>query len=165
MIKKKPKIYIGIDPAFRKKGFAMAIIDTTDNTVNFKTFKNGFLDFMGWMISDKPSTEEAVFCIENSNLQSVTFDMRGNKNVVARKSRNVGKNQAASQYTVWACQANGYKVIDLSPKDKGGKWTEDGFKWVVKSKKLILSKAKPNQDERDALKLAIIALNKWQLAK
>ena len=63
MIKKKPKIYIGIDPAFRKKGFAMAIIDTTDNTVNFKTFRNGFLDFMGWMISDKPSAQKKQFFV------------------------------------------------------------------------------------------------------
>ena len=165
MIRQKPKIYIGIDPAFRKKGFAIAIIDTTDNTVNFKTFRNGFLDFLGWMISDRPNISDTVFCVENSNLQKVTFDMRGNKNVVARKSRNVGKNQAASQYTVDTCRAYGFKVIDLSPKDKGGKWTEDGFKWVVKSKKLILSKAKPNQDEKDALKLAVIALNKWQMAK
>ena len=86
--------------------------------------------------------------------------MRGNKNVIARKSRNVGKNQAASQYTVDILKAKGYEVLDISPKDKGGKWTEDGFKWVVKSKKILLTKAKPNQDERDALKLALIALNK-----
>ena len=153
-------LFIGIDPAFRQKGFAMAIIDNNTKKASFKMFRNGFLDFCRWLDSSPPDVASTVFCVENSNLQKATFDMRGNKNVIARKSRNVGKNQAASQYTVDILKAKGYEVLDISPKDKGGKWTEDGFKWVVKSKKILLTKAKPNQDERDALKLALIALNK-----
>jgi len=154
------KLFIGIDPAFRQKGFAMAIIDNNTKEASFKMFRNGFLDFCRWLDNEPPEIKDTVFCVENSNLQKATFDMRGNKNVIARKSRNVGKNQAASQYTVDILKAKGYEVLDISPKDKGGKWTEDGFKWVVKSKKILLTKAKPNQDERDALKLALIALNK-----
>ena len=154
------KLFIGIDPAFRQKGFAMAIIDNNTKEASFKMFRNGFLDFCRWLDSYPPDIASTVFCVENSNLQKATFDMRGNKNVIARKSRNVGKNQAASQYTVDILKAKGYEVLDISPKDKGGKWTEDGFKWVIKSKKILLTKAKPNQDERDALKLALIALTK-----
>jgi len=52
--------------------------------------------------------------------------MRGNKNEVARKSRNVGKNQAVSQCTVDLCKTKN-KVIDCSPNQKGGKWNKATF--------------------------------------
>jgi hypothetical protein len=159
------KLFIGIDPAFRDKGFAMAIINNESKEVSFKMFRNGFLDFCKWLDNEPPEIKDTIFCVENSNLQKSTFDMRGSKNVIARKSRNVGKNQAASQYTVDILKAKGYEVLDISPKDKGGKWTAEGFKWVVKSKKLILTKARPNQDERDALKLAIMAINRSKFVK
>ena len=40
--------FIGIDPAFRKSGFAVAIIDEVKE-LRFKVFNNGFLDFMKWI--------------------------------------------------------------------------------------------------------------------
>ena len=59
----KYNLFIGIDPAFRDNGFAMAIIDKTDNTVLFKMFKNGFLDFCSWFLHDSPA--DALICVEN----------------------------------------------------------------------------------------------------
>jgi hypothetical protein len=110
---------IGIDPAFRAQG---------------KMFKS-FLDFLRWLTTPGEAPERAIVGIENSNLQNVTFDMKGTKGMVAKISRNVGANQAASQYTVDACKWHyGDKyVFEVSPKQKGAKWTQAMFRAVAKS--------------------------------
>ena len=147
-------IYIGIDPAFRKKGFSIAIIDYSDRTVNFKTFKNGFIDFSSWLLHDRPLT--AVCCIENSNLQDNTFDMSGSKAVVARKSRNVGKNQAVSQNTYDLCRLfYVFTTFGISPKEKGKKWTLQTFNGVMESERLTTTAKKVTQDEIDGLQIAL----------
>ena len=156
------KLFIGIDPAFRQGGFLVAILDKTDNTVNYIKCVNGFIDFYKWFSSESPT--DAIICIENSNLQNTTFNGHKNKNVAARMSRDAGKNQAISQITVDLCKTK-YKVIDLSPKSKGKKWTHKEYQNVVKSEKLSIVKKTSNQDERDALKLALIAKQKSYLAK
>ena len=148
------KIFIGIDPAFRKKGFGIAIIDKQDKTVNFKVFKNGFLDFQSWLISDAPQV--AVICVENSNLQKTTFDMSGGIRVVARKSRNVGKNQAVSQLTVDVCRlTKGFTTIEISPFEKGRKWSERTALAVMRQDGLSFYKEKLSQDEIDSLQIAL----------
>ena len=154
----KYNLFIGIDPAFRDNGFAMAIIDKTDNTVLFKMFKNGFLDFCSWFLHDSPA--DALICVENSNLQNKTFSYyRGNKNEMARISRSVGKNMAISQCVVDLCKTK-YKVVDCSPKMKGGKWSAKQYEAVMIQEKHTTSKKTSNQDERDAYKLVLIALKK-----
>ena len=156
-------LFIGIDPAFRAGGFSMCIINTNTNNVHFTTFKKGFLGFAWWFANDSPDVEKALFCVENSNLTRATFDTRGNKLVVARKSRNVGKNQAISQNTADLIRTI-YALIDLSPSQKGGKWTAEQFKQVVKDEGHTVIKGRTNQDERDAYKLALIALKRPYLA-
>lgn len=149
------KVYIGIDPAFRESGFAICIIDE-DNTVGFKMFKS-FLDFLDW-IYDAPDTSNSYVCVENSNLQQVTFNMSGNKRQVAKTSRNVGANQAASQYTFDACKRIwGDNAFEVSPKEKGKKWTNQEYQYQLKANKHKAFKKTSNQDERDAYKLALIA--------
>lgn len=156
-------ILIGIDPAFRDNGFAMCIIDKTDREIYFKVFKNGFLDFVSWFLYDSP--DSAIVCIENSNLQNKTFSYyKGNKKQMEHISRSVGKNQAISQCVVDLCSTK-YKVIDLSPKDKGSKWNAETFKRELKKHNHITKKKTSNQDERDAYKLALIALQKPYLVK
>ena len=156
----RPTIFIGIDPAFRKDGFAMCVIDTTDNTVSFKVFKNGLLDFLSWLFYDAPDPIQCVFCVENSNLQDDTFDMRGSKPVVAKKSRSVGKNQAVSQCVVDVLQVRNFNVVNISPKAKGKKWTEIECLAVSKQEKHELGKAIKKEDCRDSYKLAIMAKDK-----
>ena len=147
-------IYIGIDPAFRKNGFSIAIIDYSDRTVNFKTFKNGFIDFSSWLLHDSP--QSAVVCIENSNLQNSTFDMSGSKRVIAQKSRNVGKNQAISQNTYDLCKVfDKFKTYGISPQQKGKKWTKLIFKGVLESERLTTTAKKISQDEIDGLQIAL----------
>ena len=150
-------IQIGIDPAFRKDGFAICIIDD-DKDVRCIRFKS-FLDFLSWLWVDGESPAQAVCVVENSNLQKKTFDMTGSKAVVARKSRNVGKNQAISQAAFDALKLKyGNTAFEVSPKEKGKKWTMEKFLLVLKSEKhnFLMTKRKITQDEIDAYQLALM---------
>jgi len=155
---------IGIDPAFRKSGFAICIIDE-DGEAQGRMFKS-FLDFLQWLTAPGEAPERAIVGIENSNLQNVTFDMKGTKGMVAKISRNVGANQAASQYTVDACKWHyGDKyVFEVSPKQKGAKWTQAIFRAVAKSNKHTIV-GRFNQDQRDAYQIAIAAKKLAKLAR
>ena len=164
LAQKTAKIYVGIDPSFRQSGYALCCIDTSDNSVSFKTFKNGFNDFCSWVRNDAPIQSDCIICVENSNLQNESFDLTGSLVMVARKSRNVGKNQAVSQNSVDLLRANGYLVVDLSPKEKGKKYTALEFAAVAKSEKHTVSK-QTSQDEKDAYKMALLARQKSYLAK
>lgn len=152
-------ILIGIDPAFRKAGFAICIIDE-DGEAQGKMFK-GFLQFLQWLTTPGEAPAKAIVGIENSNMQNVTFDMKGTKGMVAKMSRNVGANQAASQFTVDACRWHyGDKnVIQISPKQKGKKWSQQMFRAVAKANnhKLV---GRFNQDQRDAYQIALAAKTK-----
>lgn len=143
-------IKIGCDPAFRKDGFCICIVDEYKE-VGFITFKK-YIDFIGWVQNDMP--ENSKVAIENSYLQKSTFDMRGSKPEVARKSRNVGMNQAASEIAYQLFRQYSKYVRNISPKEKGAKWVNDSTVLrVAKSMGLILPKTKFSQDERDAFKL------------
>lgn len=145
-------LIIGIDPAFRKNGFAAAIMDTEEKTVRFIIFKNGYNDFMSWILWERP--DEAYFIVENSNLQSICWQ----KNAMA-----VGKNQAISQITVDVLRTfYGEKfVIELSPLEKGKKITNLSI-FSKYTKGYVLSNYKglvSEQDKRDAFKLAFLGIN------
>lgn len=149
-------IVIGIDPAFRKSGFAIAVIDETGE-VEGRMFRS-LLDFIQWVESREWPGQTIVVGVENSNLQNKTFDMRGTKGEVARRSRNAGANQAASQYTTDYCRhffGEEY-VFSISPREKGGKWTQAQFRAVLKQEGHRTA-GKFNQDQRDAYKVALIA--------
>jgi hypothetical protein len=150
-------VIIGIDPAMRKNGFALCLHDTTDNSIDFLVME--FTDFIFYVTSLPEGDYQ--FCVENSNLQNLSFDMRGNKNIVARKSRNVGMNQAVSQLTCDYLKKCNYKVIELSPKQKGEKMTKETAKVLltqfseVNNYKGLVSE----QDKRDAFKLVLLAIS------
>lgn len=147
-------VYIGIDPAFRKSGFGMCIIDER-NTVSFRKFRS-FLDFLGWVFSEE-CPDFAVVCIENSNLDAMMYAYQRNKDgqALAKAAMNVGKNQAASQYTVDACRYRWPKTtFDISPKEKGKKWTHEQFKGVARQNGHKAGKV--SQDEIDAYQLALL---------
>lgn len=157
-------VFIGVDPAFRKDGFAACVIDQTDKTARFLNFQD-VLRWSEWLHSDD-APEHAIVCIENSNLQDITFDMRGNRSEIARKSRNVGCNQAVSQLAFVAAVRRygpGW-VFEISPKDKGHKYTPSEFLSVVRQDGIKLPGGSINQDHRDAYKLANIARMKSRVA-
>lgn len=147
---------IGVDPAFRKGGFWVCILDFTDRTAQAQKFEN-VLDFDRWLRSAHAPIA-ALVCVENSNAQNVNFDTSGTRNVTARKGRNVGANQAVSQLTVQAAidTYGELRVVSVSPLEKGKKITDPKmFLALVKSDGFTLSPKFPkNQDARDAYKIA-----------
>lgn len=152
-------IYIGVDPAFRQGGFWAAIIDMADKSVRFQQFRD-VLDWYDWLRSDE-SPDRAFVCIENSNLQNQNFDMTGSRPELARKGRNVGTNQAVSELAYRAaCRVDGVTAFQVSPKEKGAKYSPQIFAYMVKSEGLTLPKGQISQDARDAFKLAQIARTK-----
>jgi hypothetical protein len=158
------KQFIGIDPSFREKGFAICIIGGGEAV--FKVFK-GFIEFVQWLDNYKKANDyfeglylDIKFCIENSNLTNATFDMRGNKNVIAKVSRDAGKNQAISQITTDYCRLLfPDAVTEVSPIQKGAKIDNDViFRAIAKDAKITLTNYKGQvgeQDKRDAFMLAL----------
>lgn len=147
------KIRIGIDPAFRKNGFGVCIIDET-NDIRFLRVAS-FLDFLRWLGTDAPA-ENVTVVIENSNMQDATFGGRMSYNQFGARSRDAGKNMAVSQCTVDACvyKWGATNVRGISPKQKGRKWTKLQAKAVALSMGLQLPK-KTTQDDIDAFQLAV----------
>ena len=159
---KTGKVVIGIDPAFRKNGFGVCYFDLSDRSMSFETYVD-ILDFQGFLNSND-SPKDAFCVIENSNMQKSTFDMKGSKAEVARKSRNVGKNQAVSVLAEKICLARyGEKnTKSVSPRQKGAKWNATQFKAVIKQERIEVIKKTSNQDERDAAKLALMYRQLWR---
>lgn len=155
--------YLGVDPAFRKNGFSIAWI--VEKKMFFKTFENGFLDFILFMQLNYPSEKvfkDVVITIENSNLQQASFNVGGSAGVAARMSRNVGSNQAISQCTVDYCNANYANVYEISPKEKGAKLNNADFLMFLQANEITPDTKQTNQDKRDAGYLAVIGKNKYK---
>lgn len=148
-------VVIGIDPAIRKNGFALCFYDTINKTVDFEIMD--FIDFILFSEDAMEATDDFAFCVENSNLQNLSFDMKGNKNVLARKSRNVGMNQAVSQLTCDLLKRRGFEVVEISPKQKGAKLEHETFKALSMTMTVANYKGlKGEQDKRDAFKIALL---------
>jgi len=115
------------------------------------------LDFMQW-VESREWPRPVFVGVENSNLQNVTFNMKGNKGQVAKTSRDVGANQAASQYTVDYCRHffGSEYVFEISPRQKGKKWTQVEFRQVLKQERHTAA-GRFNQDQRDAYQIALHA--------
>jgi hypothetical protein len=156
------RLFIGVDPAFRKNGFAAAIID--GDTLQTKRFVD-LIDFVFFVVSLHNMNADVVFCIENANEQNVTFSRAWAQSAAkhARLSRNVGANQAVSEL---ACSAikrlfGESRLISVSPKEKGQKISKEYLNSILKSMNIKLCKSRSlSQDEIDAAKLAIFAKNR-----
>jgi hypothetical protein len=153
---------IGIDPAFREKGFATCDLILTEdlNTHRFHTYHKPHSFFIDY----STDYELFYFGVENSNLQNLTFRESKKISVAERVSRNVGANQAVSQMVVDFLQQyyGEEKVYEFSPREKGKKDTQEDY-----VKKCLALKLQPNkrtsQDERDAFKLAYLTYHKVKL--
>lgn len=152
-------IYIGVDPAFRSGGFWACVVDMTDKTARFLSFRD-LLEWHDWLRSDE-APEQAFIAVENSNAQNQTFarHMKGTQAERMRRSRNVGTNQAVSQLAYESAVRRYGKglVFSVSPEEKGRKYSPAQFAQVVRFDGITLPKASTNQDQRDAYQLAAIA--------
>jgi len=152
-------VYIGVDPAFRKDGFWIAVVDMNDRTVSYIKFSD-VLDFHDYLRTPPGFSPMTFVCVENSNMQNKTFAyaQKGGKSEVMRRSRNVGTNQAVSELAyISASRVFGDRAFQVSPEEKGKKWTEQKAGQVLKLERLTVITQGENQDCRDALKLALIA--------
>jgi len=158
-------VVIGVDPAFRKGGFWAAFADLEERTVQFRSFRDVLLWDRFLFSQDAPF--HAVVAVENSNLQDLNFDMSGNRPTVARKGRNVGTNQAVSELTVRSARDR-YgvdAVMNISPREKGKKYDDFYFHASLKGDNMRPIGYTGLQDQRDAYKLAHLALSKYRLRK
>ena len=145
---------IGIDPAFREDGMGVCVLQ--DRRALFPKIE-GFLHLQEWLRDQAPRPARII--IENSNLQNASFDLRGNRSVIAKKARNVGTNQAVSQLIVDFCRQlfGTAHVIEVSPQQKGSKWCQRTALAVAATNGHELPK-RLSQDKRDAYALAQFSL-------
>lgn len=153
--------FIGVDPALRKGGFWLCIICRIENTATFKGCKH-----LGEFVRILQDFEPAAIVVENSNLQKNMFSRMQHTGVGG--ALDVGKNMGVSQAA--ADIADQYSQIPsgISPQSKGDKIKNEAlFQSVVKANGLTLVGYKPGdgkgQDQRDALKLALIAEQQYKL--
>lgn len=152
---------IGLDPAFRKGGFGYCELKYDMNKVVDVSF-GSFADFKAFFVFVNSTDKQVTWGVENSNLQNITFA----KYVKSHKiSRNVGANQAISQITVdilrWYFGND--NVIEFSPKQKGVKWSLYQAQSILFDLGLPNTRLKMTQDQRDALKIAILTFEKAKL--
>jgi len=151
--------FIGVDPAIRKGGFWLCIICRVDNTATFKTCKH-----LGEFVRILQDSDPAAVVVENSNLQKRVFNQGSGVGGAIDVGKNMGVSQAAADI------ADQYSEIPsgVSPKGKGAKIVNEAlFQSVVNANGLTLVGYKTGggrgQDQRDALKLALIAEQQYKL--
>lgn len=180
--KSKNIVVIGCDPAFRKSGFVISICDFRTRKLTFNVFSS-FFEFLKWgaLFRNRMMTEscQVIVGVENSNLKKTTFarSRKGSIPEMLSKSRDIGKNMAASQYTVDALRLFfGKHVYEFVPK-KFGRWATGGkkphiqFQGLVKTYGLKVEGYKPpkkrnsitttqDQDMRDAFFVGDLGLRR-----
>jgi hypothetical protein len=155
------RTYIGVDPAIRLNGMAACFIKP-DKEVEFKKY-NRFVDFLEDSFYWNKCYENAVVLVEDSSLQNVTFNSSINRAILSRISRKVGMNQAASRIAYEWIKENGCEAYNISPLQKGSKWTKISFMKVFQNEgykfEPNFKPAKISQDEIDCFTLALQAKN------
>lgn len=158
----RPSYVIGIDPAFREYGNAVAIIDNANRTITCQKFRYPEQLF-DWLSTMPYPKEEVLWMVENSaiNDTSFTYATAGKKPREALSmARNLGKNQAISIMVVRILK-NHYDgwVSGISPEQKGKKRSLSQINALLKQDRLELLKSELSQDEIDAVQLALIGYN------
>ncbi len=154
------KTYIGVDPAIRLNGMAACFIKP-NKEVEFKKYKR-FVDFI-LDVTKWKQYEHPVILVEDSSLQNLTFHNSINRAILSKMSRNVGMNQAASRIAYEWIKENGCEAYNISPLQKGSKWTKISFMKVFQNEgykfEPNFKTAKISQDEIDCFTLALQAKN------
>ena len=114
--------YIVVDPAYREGGYW--VCEIRGAIVAFYKMK-GFIEFVTYIDELAEKTIDVSICIENSNETNHTFISPTVRSPAAREkiSRDVGKNHAISQMSVYYCNYMiGQGIYSVSPAEKGMKW-------------------------------------------
>jgi hypothetical protein len=165
-------ILLGLDPAFRENGFAVAMYDPTDlfEPLRFVIFRNVGC-FVGWLVNDAPVL--AFACVENSNLDPAVYHLSPKMNVrtAAAVGIRVGKNQAISQLAVDLLRNrySKHNVLEVSPSKKGGKVyparvaAVDVIDLTGKNPSAVVLEALKSEDCRSALMMLMRAHKQYRL--
>ena len=155
--------YIGIDPAFRKDGKGVCVIEGYN--VSFIKLAST-VDFVKFLFSLEPDSD-IVFGIENSNLQKPLFDKEGNIGTVSAKGMRVGKNKAISQLIADLIVGLGFQCVEYSPKQKGSVISLNEFKLRLKANNQLfdIPATGCSKDKRAAYMIAMLAKNNHRLTK
>ena len=151
---------IGVDPALRINGMAACFIKDNKEVkfTKYKRFVDFILDVSTWKAFVNP-----VILVEDSSLQNITFRSSINRAILSRMSRNAGMNQAASRISYEWIKENGLQAYNISPEQKGRKWTKDIFLKIFEREgykfEPHFKPAKISQDEIDCFTLALQAKN------
>lgn len=152
--------FIGVDPALRINGMAACFIKD-NKEVKFTKYKR-YVDFI-LDVSTWKSFVNPVILVEDSSLQNITFRSSINRAILSRMSRNAGMNQAASRIAYEWIKENKLQAYNISPEQKGRKWTKDIFLKIFEREGYKFEPHfKPNkisQDEIDCFTLALQAKN------
>lgn len=154
------KTLIGVDPALRLNGMAACFISPNKEVkfTKYKRFVDFILDVSTWKAFVNP-----VILVEDSSLQNITFRSSINRAILSRMSRNAGMNQAASRIAYEWIKENGLQAYNISPEQKGRKWTKDIFLKIFDREgykfEPHFKPAKISQDEIDCFTLALQAKN------
>lgn len=155
------RTFIGVDPALRINGMAACFIKP-DKEVEFKKYKR-FVDFLEDSFHWHKDYENVVVMVEDSSLQNITFNNSTNRAILSRMSRNVGMNQGASRIAYEWIKDNGCEVYNISPEQKGKKWSKEMFLKIFEREgykfEPDFKPAKISQDEIDCFTLALQAKN------
>jgi hypothetical protein len=155
------KTYVGVDPAIRLNGMAACFIKP-NKEVEFKKYKR-FVDFLEDSFHWHKDYENVVVLVEDSSLQNLTFHNSINRAILSKMSRNVGMNQAASRIAYEWIKENGCEAYNISPLQKGSKWTKISFMKIFQNEgykfEADFKPAKISQDEIDCFTLALQAKN------
>ncbi|NQX77535.1 hypothetical protein [Gilvibacter sp.] len=159
------KITIGIDPSVTSTKFAYALVDWKFKTATIGVFRD-FFEFQDFVLEVK-GKEGVRAAVDNSNAQNMSFDMKGSKAVVARKARNVGRNQERSELCIGWLDKLGIPNRGVKPSSSGTKKSEGYILGRLRAEDITLvegrlaryTKGKDQgslrEDVRDALELAL----------
>lgn len=157
---------IGIDPAIRQNGLAVALI--TDGKAFCCRFSD-YNEFHKWTLGLPFRTVSKVFMpsikppflaiVEDSNLNNDTFrGKKSSRNKYGALSRDAGKNMAVSSLIVSALSDIPSGLIHtVAPSQKGACYNEVFIRRVLKSEKIECDFKKLNDDELWAMTFALKA--------
>lgn len=176
-------VFIGIDPASRKGGFALFIFCSGTRkaeAVSFEWPEDAFTTLAVYA----ESHPDAVICIENSDGAETgifekyraefrkdvkTMGIEKASAILTTKARGIGKNQAISAMTVRICKKlfpNGI-VMDITPKQKGIVMDSKLVERAIAMRGMVFDnpKDKPtNEDQRSAFTCMLNGMANYKVA-
>ncbi len=153
------KIIVGIDPDSKKSGVAFL----TPHGVTILSLS--FMELVDYI--SKFSESDLIIAVEAGYLNKSNWHVKGNnvkKNVEI--GRRTGENHAVAKLLVQSLRELGYQVEELRPLAKvwrKGKISREELSELLEEEKILANKIVTNQEERDAVLLALAFKKKREM--